>query len=387
MTTGSASNVSATGATLSASFTGVNTTTAPQTKWIEYGTTSGNLSEIAYYNGVIDTASGSFTVDIASLSSSTTYYYKAYMTVWNGSTYVEIEGEERSFTTPAPSPVTDLGYLTCYEVPDVTVLTHSTGSEHFGSTSYHAYTTSNSNQKVVTHTFSYNSNTLRNYTLLYDRTKHAALWVAFVMNHDSYPWNVSRSDSWYADPGIDATWQPNLSSGYKESSTYARGHQAASNDRRTTTEQTQQTTYFSNMTPQISGFNGGVWASLEGDIQKIGNACTGSTMLFVVTGPIFGSGYGTTQDKNGMECAVPTQYFKCIMKVTYSGNTPSAAVGAAYLLDHQSGATRQNVSIDDIEKLTGFNFFAHVPTDLQNAAEAEVHPTSYFPQTSISTSE
>ena len=123
------------------------------------------------------------------------------------------------------------------------------------------------------------------------------------------------------------------------------------------------------------------------DVQKIGNATTGDDMLYVVTGPIFESGYGTTKDKTGADCAVATHYFKCIMKVTYSGSTPSAAVGAAYLLDHQSGATRQNVTIDYIEQLTGFNFFAHVPTDLQNAAEAETHPTSYFPQKSTSTSE
>ena len=345
------------------------------------------MTSTVYYGGAITSESGSFSVDIASLESSTTYYYKAYMTVWTGSKYEDIEGEVRSFTTGSPSAVTDRGFLDCYEVPDVDVLTHTSATESFGSTAYHAYTVSNSNQRVVTHTFSYGGSTLRNYSMLYDKTKRAALWVAFAMNGDSYPWLVARSDSWTADPAIPEGWQPVLSSGYDDSSTYSRGHQVASNDRRTTTEQTKQTTYFSNMTPQRSGFNGGVWATLEGDIQKIGNACTGSTMLFVVTGPVFGSGFETTNDKSGNSCAVPTQYFKCIMKVTYSGSTPSAAVGAAYLLDHQSGATRQNVTIDYIEQLTGFNFFAHVPTDLQNAAEAETHPTSYFPQKAISTSE
>lgn len=110
-------------------------------------------------------------------------------------------------------------------------------------------------------------------------------------------------------------------------------------------------------------------------------------MLYVVTGPIFGSGYGTTNDKDGTACAVPTQYFKCIMKVTLSGVVPVSAVGAAYLLDHQSGATRQNVSIDFIEGLTGFDFFANVPKSVQDAAEDDVHPTSYFPQETLPTTE
>lgn len=248
--------------------------------------------------------------------------------------------------------------------------------------------TGNSNQKVVTHTFKYNGQVLRNYSMLYDKTKKAALWVACVMNADMYPWIVSRGDNWNYDPalvfGSDYSWQPNLSSSYVD---YTRGHQIASNDRRTTIYQMYQTDYYSNMTPQLSGFNSGMWSSLEGEIQKIGNATTGSDILYVVTGPIFGSGYGTAKDKSGTECAVPTQYFKCIMKVTYSGGTPVSAMGAAYLMDHvSSGSVRQAVTIHSIEELTGFDFFANIPASLQATAEYETHLTTDFPQKAIPTS-
>lgn len=246
----------------------------------------------------------------------------------------------------------------------------------------------NSNQKVVTHTFKYNGQVLRNYSMLYDKTKKAALWVACVMNADMYPWIVSRGDNWNYDPalvfGSDYSWQPNLSSSYVD---YTRGHQIASNDRRTTIYQMYQTDYFSNMTPQLSGFNSGMWASLEGEIQKIGNATTGNDMLYVVTGPVFGDGYGKAKDKSGTECAVPTQYFKCIMKVTYSGGNPVSAKGAAYLMDHvNSGSVRQAVTIHSIEELTGFDFFANIPASLQATAEYETHLTTDFPQKTIPTS-
>lgn len=348
------------------------------------------MTNTVYYSGSISSASGSYSAAVSSLMSNTEYYYKAYMTVWDGvSNYVDIESSVASFTTPEFSNVTasDRRYLDNYEIPSISVVQYTCGTETHGSTLYYSYTTSNSNQRVVSHSFEYGDNTLHNFSLLYDKTKKAALWVAFAMHHDTYPWLVSRSDSWKADPAIPSSWQPNLSSGYSESTTYSRGHQVASNDRRTTADQTKQTTYFSNMTPQLSGFNGGVWATLEGDIQKIGNATTGNDMLYVVTGPIFGSGYGSTDDKDGAACAVPTQYFKCIMKVTLSGGVPVSATGAAYLLDHQNGATRQNVSIDYIEGLTGFDFFANVPKSVQDGAEDDVHPTSYFPQQALSTSE
>lgn len=391
-----------TGATLSASFEGVRTGDhAAQEAWFEYGTSQDNLDKTVYSEDLPYTTDGTFTAEALSLAPNTRYYFKAYMSVWSEKQgkYVVIESEEvGSFTTRAEGQTTNFGYLSCGEIPYVALSgTTANGYESFPAKSeanYQTYRTKwyrygvlgNSGQMVVSHTFKYNGKQMRNYSMLYDKNKKAALWVAFAMNADAYPWLVDRSDKWVYDPALEQSWQPDLSEAYAESSTYSRGHQVASNDRRTTTYQTRQTTYFSNMTPQLSGFNGGMWASLEGDIQGIGSATSGNDTLYVVTGPVFGSGYGTTKDKSGTVCAVPTQYFKCIMKVHFSGGEAVSAVGAAYLMDHKnSGSVRQEVAIDDIESLTGFDFFANIPENLQTAAEKEKHPTSYFSQKKVAT--
>lgn len=378
--------MSALGATLSATFEGVPSSAGPSAI-IRYGKASNSLN--ATVNCTLQGSGfGSFSAVVAGLDSKTSYYYQAVMTLANGTS---IQGDIKSFTTNEFGTIIPRAYLDGYEMPETAVNAYGRGTETFGSTRFHVFKTPNSNQRIVTHTFAHDNSTKRNYSFLYDTSKKCALWVAFAMNSGSYPWKVDRSDDWKADPALPTSWQPDLSSAYpeqKRSALYSRGHQVASNDRRTTTEQTKQTTYYSNMTPQLDGFNGGVWATLEGDIQKIGNACSGSDTLYVVTGPIFDSGYITTVDKNDVVCAVPTRYFKCIMKVSFSNGSPVSATGAAYLLVHQnSGAERQNVSINDIESITGFDFFANVPTNLQNTAEAETHPTSYFPQKAISTSE
>lgn len=320
----------------------------------------------------------SFSATLNGLTENTTYYYKAYVAEYNEavSSYEYRYGSVVSFKTLAAGVAADRGYLDCYEVPAVQVISNMTGAETHGDTQYQAYTTANDNQRVVTHTFSYNG-VKRNYSLLYDKEKKAALWVSFAMNTGSYPWLVDRSDSWKYDPAVPQDWQPNLSKAY--SGNYSRGHQVASNDRRTTTNQTKQTNYFTNMTPQNQSFNGGVWGQLENDVQSIGKKTSGTDTLYVVTGPVFGSGYTTTTDQSSVQCPVPTHYYKCIMKVSFSGGTPVSASGAAYLLEHKSsGATRQEVTIDSIEELTGFDFFANVPAALQDAAESETHPTSYF---------
>ena len=238
----------------------------------------------------------------------------------------------------------------------------------------------NSNQKVVTHTFLYNGKQYRNYTMLYDRTKKAALWAAFPMHSSAYPWNVTRDDSWQYDPALDQSWQPKLSSSYGGSGGYTRGHQVASNDRRTTIYQMYQTDYFSNMTPQTSAFNSSTssdWDDLEGNIQTLGQSIIGRDTLYVVTGAIFGSGYKTdATDNDGTACPVPTDYYKCIMKVSFnSSGEATSATGAAFLVNHES-MTMQTKTIDQMEVLTGFDFFTNIPDSIQNTAESTY--TSFF---------
>ena len=215
--------------------------------------------------------------------------------------------------------------------------------------------------------------------MLYDKTLKAALWSAFAMNADLYPWKVSRGDSWHYDPALvfgtannpDYSWQAKLSSSYEGG--YTRGHQVASNDRKTTIYQMYQTDYFTNMTPQTSTFNSSnasEWDDIETAIQELGKKTTGRDTLYVVTGAIFDDGYKTNAiDNNGVKCPVPTRYYKCIMKVRFdsSGNASSAS-GAAFIINHET-LERDDITIKQLESITGFDFFTNIPKSIQDNAE------------------
>jgi len=242
--------------------------------------------------------------------------------------------------------------------------------------------TGNANQKVVTHTFKYNGQVLRNYTMLYDKTKKAALWSACVMHATAFPWKVTREDSWHYDPalvfGTDYSWQPKLSSSYGGG--YTRGHQIASNDRRTTIYQMYQTDYYSNMTPQTSALNSSSdseWDDIETAVQNLGKRTTGRDTLYVVTGAIFDSGYKTdATDVNNVHCPVPTRYYKCIMLVKFDASgKATSATGAGFVINHET-LERKDLKIDEVETITGFDFFTNIPTDVQNPAESEF--TAFF---------
>ena len=355
-----------------------------------WGTISGNLN-----NTAAGTLSGtSFSASLSGLTAGTTYYYQAYVKVQGtgdkSSTVSTFYGSTKSFTTSSLNT-----WLSNYEMPATTVASlsasdvlyegrycHDTFSETYGSTKACRYNTSDANQKVVIHTYSYNSKVVRNYSFLYDKTYKTALWVAYATSNsgDFKDNNVGRNEAWAYDPAIDQSWQQNLSGAYSSSNglRYDRGHQVASNDRQTTKEQNQQTFYYTNMTPQYSSLNQGQWNTLEQKVQGVATVTTGSDTLYVVTGPLFEGTLATVTDKSGNECKVPSGYWKCLMKCTFSSEGEmSAAVGCAYLVDtNSSNIAPTATTIDAIESRTGFDFFANVPTSLQTTAESQAY--SFF---------
>ena len=356
-----------------------------------WGTSSGNLS-----NTATGTLNGTpFSASLSGLTAGTTYYYQAYAKVQGtggkSSTVNTFYGSTKSFTTSSLNT-----WLSNYEMPATNAASlsesntlyegrycHDTFSETYGSTKACRYNTSDANQKVVIHTYSYNSKVVRNYSFLYDKTYKTALWVAYATSNsgDFKDNDVGRNEDWAYDPAIDQSWQQNLSGAYSSSGlSYDRGHQVASNDRQTTTEQNQQTFYYTNMTPQYSSLNQGQWNTLESKVQGVATVTTGSDILYVVTGPLFEGTLATVTDKSGNECKVPSGYWKCLMKCTFSSDGEmSAAVGCAYLFDTNSSNTAPTATtIDAIESRTGFDFFVNLPDDLESAAESKTPTWSSF---------
>lgn len=274
-----------------------------------------------------------------------------------------------------------LSWLDCYEVPgnDVSLsdgcLWHSrvkeTASYSDASAYAYVFNPSDSRRRIVTHTFADKGKVVRNYTMLFDFDKRCALWVAYPMNKGIWYSSISRTDNWGYDPAVPEQYQPYLSSSYP-SATYDRGHQLPSADRLTTYMANGETFYFTNMTPQNSSLNQGKWESLESSVRSVGNNCGSADTLYVVTGAWFDESFTTTTDRNGAKCAVPTGYYKCLMRCKFNSlGVMTSADGAAYAFENSASATRQDLSIDEVETLTGFDFFANVPASLQEAAESE----------------
>ena len=376
--TGVATSVNQAGAVLNASYTNVDTSRLPQEKGFLWGTSASALTNEVYDDDtLVSTSDGSFSASLSSLTASTTYYYQAFMTVWTGSSYETVYGSVMSFTTAEPITSGDRAYLDCYEMPYLVPVASSVGQETFGSTSWYEFDISDT-RKVITHTFASGGKVIRNFTSCVDRTKRCPLWVAYAMHDDVYPNNgIDRgnfSDSKSYDPGIPASWQSNGSTfDYNNGEGYARGHLCASADRRNTGDANDQTFYYTNQVPQRQNkFNDGVWSSLEGAVRSA--APTGRDTLYVVSGALFEDGNEAASNDGGL-VARPSHLYKLLLMCSFNNSGEmTSATGAAYLYEnrqHTGNYYNQGylTTIDAIEERAGFDFFANVPSGLQEAAE------------------
>ncbi|MBR5700747.1 MAG: DNA/RNA non-specific endonuclease [Bacteroidales bacterium] len=385
ITTAPATNVTVSSAVLNATFSHLGTTSV-QDAHFRWGRTPGNLDRTLYAED-FDVSSGAFHATLSGLDENTTIYYQAFLQYCtDGTNYVLLSGAEASFETHASSTGGNAGlqWLGCYEIPSINLQNENnysgTGPETFGTTNWFNYLTTNSMQKVVTHTYSYGGAVYRNFTTLMDGNKRCPLWTAFPLHKDAYPDNyIGRVGSFSVDtsydPAIPEDWQSSGStSDYNGGLGYARGHHCASEDRQVCDDANWQTFYYTNQSPQIQNdFNGGVWVDLEAATRSA--APSGRDTLYVVVGTLFEDGnYGSSNDWG--QVARPSHFYRLMMKCSFNsyGNI-TGAEGVAYLFENKAhpyadyNDSEFVTTIDAIETRTGFNFFANVPDAYQTLAE------------------
>ena len=81
-----------------------------------------------------------------------------------------------------------------------------------------------------------------------------------------------------------------------------------------------------------------------------------------------------TPKSDSKRCPVPNYYYKALLKVRRdAANTVTSAMTIGFWMEHREYSndsyTNYATSVAEIERLTGFDFFANLPADIQAAAE------------------
>lgn len=220
------------------------------------------------------------------------------------------------------------------------------------------------------HSFKMDGKTYRNYSFGWSQKDRVALWVAYPLCKFYTNGSVGRTEAWAMDPllGNDSAAP---FGGYAGS--YARGHQVPSADRQCCYDANAQTFYGTNMTPQLNAHNEGIWADLEGKVRGWANT---SDTTYVVTGVTVSASSKKERDSYGNSVTIPDAYFKAVLKYN-KASTFAPWTAAAFYLEHRaySGSITKShsMSIDELEEITGIDFFVNLPAKVgeEQAAKLE----------------
>lgn len=195
------------------------------------------------------------------------------------------------------------------------------------------------------------------YTLEYNESYEQARWVAYMLTADHSQGDVPRTNFFDRDPLVST-----ISAHYEDyrGSGYTRGHLCPAGDMRWDTTAMRETFYMSNISPQLADFNDGIWNKVEMQARQWARDYDS---IYIVTGPVIEEDCRTI-GRN--KVAVPSHFFKVIY-------APSRQEGIAFLVPHQKTSKTPRhfiVSIDQVEEVTGIDFFPELPDDIEQTVES-----------------
>ena len=199
-----------------------------------------------------------------------------------------------------------------------------------------------------------------NYTLNYSEQHEQAEWVAYSLTSSQVYGSVGRTNDFRSDPNVK-TGSASLPD-YKGSG-YDRGHLAPAGDMKSTYTAMSESFYMSNMSPQVPGFNRGIWKKLEGTVR---NWAMDNKKVYITTGAVLTASYPTIGIN---KVSIPEFYYKVVLDY----EQPEIK-GIGFILPNQkSNKSLQSwaVSIDEVERFTGIDFFHSLPDNIEEKIESD----------------
>lgn len=206
------------------------------------------------------------------------------------------------------------------------------------------------------------------YTVSYNSDYRIANWVAYELTAtEAKSKKTERSNKFVPDPqvkGATATNEDYTRTGYD------RGHLAPAGDMKWSEKAMRESFYLSNICPQEPKLNRGIWKELEEQCRLW--ALDGGSLL-IVTGPVI------TDDMKRLgknRVAIPKSFYKVMCYHTGEGYK-----GIGFLFENRdyrdNSLKAMALPIDQVEKVTGIDFFPAIPDEQEKAMEATIDWNSW----------
>lgn len=197
------------------------------------------------------------------------------------------------------------------------------------------------------------------YTVSYNSTWCEPNWVAWELTREEASAQRGRNQDFEPDPDVEGK---RITTHDYTRSGYTRGHMAPSGDMKWSQQAMNECFYTSNICPQDKELNAGLWEDVESRsrywAKRYGK-------LWICCGPIVEDLHKTVKRK----IAVPSSFFKVVC---------TEEKGKYYAMgfifpnkDCKGDIWDYAYSVDEVEELTGHDFFHNLPDNIENRIESD----------------
>lgn len=201
----------------------------------------------------------------------------------------------------------------------------------------------------------------KGYTVSYNTSTMQPNWVAWRLTCARTVGQAKRGGQKFtADTDVP---EPRAVDADYRSSGYDRGHMCPAGDNKWDDGAMRESFLFSNICPQAPGLNRGDWNEMEIACRKWAKEYG---EVYVVCGPVF---YGKSRHKKIGQHKVPVP--EAFFKVVLCMKGKPKAIGFIYKNTDGNRPKGDYVNtVDEVERITGLDFFPSLPDDVEARVEA-----------------
>ena len=204
------------------------------------------------------------------------------------------------------------------------------------------------------------------FVVCYDSAHKIPAWVGYAL---------TKEESLTKATGRQGSFQPDASLPRGEraenadysASGYDKGHMAPANDFTRSVSAMKATFVLTNAVPQRPGVNRGQWQQLEAAVHALAS----KGIVWVFSGPVF-AGKTPVKTIGPHKVAVPTHTYKVVLCVHPNGDKEMYGFVLPNIKKPSSNLSTYTFSVNQVEKLTGLDFFNALPAAEQNRLERAV---------------
>lgn len=198
------------------------------------------------------------------------------------------------------------------------------------------------------------------FTLSFNRANGTPNWVAWeLLAEETDGPHVRKEADFWQDADINGC----ATKGDYTHSGYDRGHLCPAADQKWSAKAMQDCFTMANICPQDGALNRGAWQTLEKKERQWASELGG---LVIVAGPIYEMSDNKRIGENHVR--VPSAYFKVLL--AHLIDEPRAIAFVYPNMSAPGNMKNYAMSVDELEGLTGYDFFSALPDDVENQVEA-----------------